>query len=435
MNDILDLGLELIRGTGAEGEIYLEHSAATMIGVLNGRVESLVQRATEGAGIRIFSEGRTAFAFTADLSPEGIARAITSAGAIAPHTKRDEANLLPPAAAAPTGSENRDPGLARIPIAEKMEIARAVERAARAESPAITKVREASYQEFDAVVAIANTRGERTGYDASRCYAGIELAASATEGAQTGSCVGWSLGPRGLDPEGVGREAARRAVRKLGARQPATGRMSVVLDPEAAAGLFGALAVLNGRSLLAGRIGSEVASPCVDLIDDGRISGGFSSAPIDGEGTPTGETVLIRAGRLEGYFHTVFTARRMGVAPTGNGVRGGYGGTPEPSPTNLYLRPTGQTREALLAAAGRGVYVTDWMGLHTIDTITGEFSLGASGLAIEGGELREGLDRMAIAGNVLDLLSSVEAVADDLQFLVAGAGSTVLLRGISVGGA
>src|SRR4029077_18536760 len=124
------------------------------------------------------------------------------------------------------------------------------------------------------------------------------------------------------------------------------------------------------------------------------------------------------------FFQSGFTARKMGVARTGNGVRGSYGGTPDPSPTNLFPRPTGITREALLGSVASGIYVTDWMGLHTINTITGEFSLGASGLAIENGALGGGLDRMAISGNVIDLMKSIEAVATDLVFLVSGGGAT-----------
>ena len=441
-DEIVVLALELFREAGVEGEIYLERSRGTTIAVHDGKTENLVQRSSFGAGLRVLVEGRMAFAFTADLGRDGLARAIATARGIAAHTKRDDANVLPALAGPVPALRNRDAGIADVPIAAKIEIARETEAAARAESPRIQKVREASYQDFDARVWMGSTRGGALTYEASRAYAGIDLAATEGETSQTGSCVGWALGPGGLAPREVGREGARRALRKLGARQPATARTSVVLDPEAAAGLFGALAglfsadaVLKERSLFAGHIGEVVASPAAVLVDDGRISGGCSSSPVDGEGTPTGENVLIEGGRLRGYFHSLFTARKMNVQPTGNGVRGGYGGTPDPSPTNLYLKPTGLSRNALLASVDSGVYVTDWMGLHTVNTTTGEFSLGASGIAIEKGELTSGLDRKAIAGNVIELLKSIEAVADDLAFLVAGGGATTLLRGISVGGA
>jgi len=221
----------------------------------------------------------------------------------------------------------------------------------------------------------------------------------------------------------------------------ASGFPTVVLDPEttasllgAFAGLFSADSVLKGKSALAGRTGETIASPSVTLVDDGGIAGGYSSAPVDGEGTPTGETILIDKGVLRGFLHTAFSARKMGVAPTGNGVRGGYTSAPEPSPTNFYFRPTGIARDALLGSVASGIYLTDLMGLHPVDSTTGHSSLGASGLAIENGRIGQPLDRMAISGNVIDLMRAVEAVATDLTFLVMGGGSTVLLRDISVSG-
>src|SRR5262245_45512303 len=440
--EVLDVALDLLRRGGLDGEIYLERSQGTTIVVHEGKVESLVQRGARGAGVRVFEDGRTAFQFTADLTREGLARAIETARAIAPHTKQDEANALTAIVAEAPALVNHDPAVGETPLSAKMEIARTVERAAKAEDPRIERTRESSYQDFQARIWIANTAGGRVTHDASRCYAGIDLAATEGGASQTGACVGWALGPDGLDPVFVGREAARRGLRKLGATQPRTARTTVVLDPEAAAGLFGALAglfsaeaVLKGRSLFANRLGETVASPAVTLVDDGGIAGGFSSAPVDGEGTPTGENVLISRGVLRGYFHSAFTARKMGVAPTGNGVRGSHTSAPEPSPTNLYLRPTGIAREALLASVGSGLYVTEWMGLHTVNTTTGDFSLGASGVRIESGRMGGGVDRMAISGNVEGLLRSVEAVATDLVFLVQGGGATVLLRDISVGGA
>ena len=138
-----------------------------------------------------------------------------------------------------------------------------------------------------------------------------------------------------------------------------------------------------GRSLFAGRAGQRVASPCVTLVDDGRLPGACDSAPVDGEGTPTAETTLIEDGVLRGFFHSAFTARRMGARPGGNGVRGGYLSAPEPSPTSLLLRPTGVSRDALLGSVASGIYVTEWMGLHDVNTSTGDFSLGATGRAIE----------------------------------------------------
>ena len=220
-----------------------------------------------------------------------------------------------------------------------------------------------------------------------------------------------------------------------------SGRMAVLLSPEVTASLFGELAalfsadaVLKGRSLLAGKAGDRIASSNVTLIDDGRHPEGYASAPVDGEGVASRETVLIDRGVLRGFLQSAYTAARMGTSLTGNALRGDYCSRPHISRTNLYLRPTGVSAEQLLRGVSDGVWVMEVMGLHTINPVTGDFSLGASGLRIESGRLTAPVDRMAIAGNILELLGSVEAVADDLEFLVIGPGATVLLRNLAVSG-
>jgi PmbA protein len=255
--------------------------------------------------------------------------------------------------------------------------------------------------------------------------------------------AGWALGPAGLDPEEVGRRAARKALDKLGSTPGATRRSPVVLDPETVAGLFEALSalfsasrVLKKKSLLAGRLGETVASPAVTLIDDGRRPEAWDLAPVDGEGVPTGEHLLLEEGVLRTFLHDTYTAGRMEAASTGNSQRGGYDHPPRIGVTNLYLRPSGPGREELLRRAAGGLYISEVMGLHTVDPISGDFSVGAAGRLIdpEGG-LAAPVNQLAIAGNVLDLLRSVEAVADDLTFYAGGAGgATTLLGDLMVSG-
>jgi PmbA protein len=145
--------------------------------------------------------------------------------------------------------------------------------------------------------------------------------------------------------------------------------------------------------------------------------------------------MLIEAGELRGFLHSSYTARRMQVEPTGNAMRDSYTSPPRIDSSNLYLKPSGATRRDLMGSVSEGVYVTEAMGLHTIDPITGDFSLGASGREVRGGRLGAPLDRMGIAGNVLQLLGSVLGVADDLRFFPGGhGGSTVLLEGITISG-
>jgi PmbA protein len=204
---------------------------------------------------------------------------------------------------------------------------------------------------------------------------------------------------------------------------------------EALAPAFSARRILKGTSLLAARLGEPVASPAVTLVDEPRLPGGFGAAPADAEGLPTHRTALVEEGRLRGYLHDTYSAAKMGIGRPGNTVRSSYGTPPQIGPTNLLLLPGTEPVEALLSRAGRGVLITELMGLHTVDTVSGDFSLGASGRLLAGGRPGAPVDQLAISGNFLDLLSSIEAVGADLKLFPGGGGApSVLLRELSVAG-
>jgi PmbA protein len=299
MNDdaVIEQALGHFQGHGVEGEIYLERSVSNRIAVHNGAIESLVERRVHGRASASSAGGRARSPSTTDLgepaSPGRRSRRSPSC-----RTRRQIlANVLPSISRASAARQHRSGQT--VSIAEKIEIAREAGRRAPRAPGQRTRERLSGLPRRDHAHEL---RGERIS-QASRCFAGIELAATDGTTSQTGYDVGWALGPGGLDPGGIGREAARRGVRKLGATQPPTARTAVVLDPEAAAGLFGALAplfsadaVLKKKSLLAGRTGETIASTRVTLVDDGSIAGGFASSPVDGEGTPTRETILIDGG-------------------------------------------------------------------------------------------------------------------------------------------
>jgi PmbA protein len=221
--------------------------------------------------------------------------------------------------------------------------------------------------------------------------------------------------------------------------------MAVILDPVAAASFLGVLAgalsaesVLKGRSLLAGRIGQQVAANLVTLIDDGRLIEGPSVAPFDDEGVPTARTLLIEGGFLRGFLHDTYTATKAGERSTGNAGRGGYRTVPGVSPSNLFLEPGEVSPEDLLAQADHGVYVQEVSGLHSgANPISGEFSVGATGLRIQDGTFADPLREMTIASTLLDVLRSVVALGDDLRFPVGGGlgAPTVLISEMTVGGA
>jgi PmbA protein len=294
-------------------------------------------------------------------------------------------------------------------------------------------------------VALASTAGVSAEYFRTDCWCVASAIAERDGDTQTGFSFRVAREPDELDWEAAAREAADRGARLLGATKPGTERLPVILDPWAAAAFLGVLAsglsaeeVQKGRSLLAGQIGEGVAAETVTLVDDGRLADGPASAPFDDEGVPTARTPLIDRGVLRGFLHNTVTARREGSASTGNASRPSYRGVPGVSPTNLLVEPGPDEPDALLARAGRAVYVQEVKGVHSgANPVSGEFSVGASGLRVEGGELGGPLREMTIASTLPEVLRGVEAVGSDVRFLF-GAGAigtpTILVGEMTVAG-
>jgi PmbA protein len=440
---LADRAASILGDLKLEAEFYLEDTMVSAITVASGKVQSLEMKEERGAGIRTFDGGRVGFAYTSDLSPAGVRDAASAARSLAAHTDADAANRLPrpdppPGPAPPDG----DPGVAKVEVYRKTALARAMEEAARSVDPRVTKVREARYGDVVGQVEVRNTSGFARGGGFARIYGSIAVVAEEDDGSQAGYASDYAVKFTDLDPFRIGREAAHRAVDKLGGRRPATCTADVVFDPEAAGSLleafspvFSADQVLKGKSFLAGRLGGRVAAGSLSVVDDGRFPGANRTFPFDGEGLSTDRTILIENGVLKGFLHNAQTAGKMGATPTGNAVRTSYMSLPRVGPTTLYLVPSAQSAAEILEGARDGFHITELMGLHTVDPITGEFSLGASGRRIREGRLGEPVCGVGLAGTVAQFLEAVTAVGSDLRLRPgATAGSTTLISRLSISG-
>ncbi len=435
--------LEVFRDLGLGGEVYAESGHRAKVAVSEGRLESVEEREERGIGLRVFLDGRVGFAFTTDLSPDAVRDAVALAREIAGHSTPDEAWRLPlPEPVPPLPFSNSREWEGSLAMPRRIEMARAIEAAALAVDPRVRRSRQAVVTDVRGDVRVASTAGVDAGYRFSRGVAWVDLAATEDGASQTGYHAEFALASDEIDPLAVGREAARRALLKLGSAPGKTARIPAVLDREVMGGLLDALApafsgrrALKGTSFLARRAGQAVASRAVTLVDDPRLPGGCGSAPADGEGLATHRTVLIEEGELRGYLHDTYSSLKHGSGRAGNALRPSYGGPPQIGPMNLLLLPGESPAEALLERAGRGILITEVMGLHTVDPVTGDFSLGGSGRAIENGRAGAPVDQLAFSGNFLALLSSIEVAGSDLRLFPGGGGSpSVLLRELSVAG-
>jgi len=250
--------------------------------------------------------------------------------------------------------------------------------------------------------------------------------------------VARSLG-RLESPEHVGRVAAERALRRLGARKVKTKSVPVIFDPLVATSILEHIfegvngdSVYRGASFLAGKLGEKIAASGVTVIDDGTMVGGFGTSPFDGEGVPTRRTVVIDQGVLASYLLNTYTAKKLKLKTTGNASRG-LAGTPGIGPGNYFLQPGSRTPQQLIGDVREGLYVTELLGMG-VNLVTGDYSRGASGMWISNGELAYPVEEITVAGNLKDMFMNISEAADDLEFRGSVAAPTLRIDGLTVGG-
>jgi PmbA protein len=410
--------VEAALGAGADdAEAWAEHGVEREIRVYEGAVESLTDAASHGIGIRSFQDGRWGYAYGTDLTDAGLKALAEAAAGAAAVADPDEHAGLPDDFGAAAVDSIASPALAEWDTARKIELALAIEKAARSRD-GISQVEETMYADASGRAALANSRGFSASYESTIAYAWSSAFAGEGSDLMTGLGVGMGRDPGAIDPEAVGGEAAGRALSLVGARQAEGRRCPVVLDPFVAAsfagfigGMLSADAVQRGRSLFADKEGEEIAGPDFVLADDGVHPEGPSTAPFDGEGSPRRRTPLIDDGRLLTFLYDVRTARKGDRSTTGNAGRGSYRTPPSVSTTNLVLEAGAATLEELVARAGDGLYVASVAGLHSgVNPVSGTFSVGATGRLIENGELGRPVREMTIASDLVSMLQSVQAV-------------------------
>ncbi|HHP51484.1 MAG TPA: TldD/PmbA family protein [Moorella mulderi] len=433
--------VERAHAKGALAEAFLVAEESLEVEIRDQEIEALTQAQERGLGLRLIREGRLGFAFTDDFNPASLEELVEEALENSRLTTPDEYNVLPPPSQEYPDIPLWDQEIEAIPVKDKIELAMEIERQARAYDPRVKITESCSYSETRYLVVVNNSLGIEALYRGTQCGASIYLVALEGEEAQTGFGFMYNRYYRNLDPVKIGREGAQRAVRMLGARRISTRRAPVVLDPYVAvsfleflAPALSAEAVQKGKSLFRGKVGHQVASPALTLWDDGLIPGGIGSSPFDGEGVPTQRTPLVLKGELQGFLHNTYTAAKEGRSSTGNASRASFKSPPRIGTTNFYLEPGILSPEDIIREINEGLYLTEVMGMHTANPISGDFSLGASGIWIEKGELARPVRGVAIAGNIIEVLKNVDRVGNDLTFYGSTGSPTLRVAGLTISG-
>jgi len=414
MGEVARAAVAAARARGAsDAEVEVSAAVGQSVTVRRGEVETVEYNRDKGLSVTVYFGKRRGNANTSDLSPEAIEKSVEAACAIARHTAEDAAAGLPDAQRLFRGPLP-DLDLFHpwgLSVEEAIELARRTEAAALAVDRRITNSEGATVSASDSDFVLANSLGFEAGFASSKSSIGCGVVAEDRNGMQRDYWYTTHRDPGELEgAESVGRIAGERTVRRLGARRVPTGQAPVLFDANIAASLLGHfVSAASGSNLyrhssfLIGRLGTEVFAPHVEIVEDPHRRGELASAYFDAEGVATRARAVVEHGVLGGWFLSSYSARKLGLETSGNA-----GGN-----HNLIVTPGERDFAGLMQLMDRGLLVTDLMG-QGVNPVTGDYSRGATGFWIEGGEIRFPVEEVTIAGNLADMFRGIVAVGSDV---------------------
>jgi len=409
-----------------------------------GEVETLKESGSKGIGVRVFFGKRAASTYSSDLTPAGIKQLVESALALAKITSEDPFAGIPEAS--DLGKLEDDLGLYyedvySLSTADRIDYARRAEKAAMDADPRIVNSEGGTFDAAIGYKVLANSHGFVGDYQRSYCSVSAVPIAQ-VEGSAMQRDYWYSVAntlKKLESPEEVGKIAAQRTLRRIGARKVKTQKVPIVFERTVAGALIGHIfeavngdSVYRGASFLSGKLNEKVAGDNIQVIDDGTMPGGFGTSPFDSEGIPSRKTVVLENGVLKSYLLNTYTAKKLGLKTTGNASRG-LAGTPGIGPGNFFLKPGTKSMQEIIGDIKEGLFVTEFLGFG-VNLVTGDFSRGASGLWIENGELTFPVEEITVAGNLKDMFFNISEIGSDLEFRSSIASPTLRIEGMTVAG-
>lgn len=445
MSELLALAEQVVARaqSGEQVEAYVSRGTETSVRVYEGAVEQFTSAQSEGIGVRVIREGRTGFAYAGTLDARVIDEVLADARDNVQFGTPDEyAALASPDGVAKSPLVLWDERLASFGTDDKVRLAIDLDRMTRSGDSRI-RVESADYSDGAGEAAVATSTGIRASGRENGCY--VSVSTLADDNGETMTGFGFAVGrdPASLDLDRAAREAVERATRLLGAGKPTSRRTTVVLDPFVTAQFLGVISatvngesVAKGRSLFRDRLGDTVASSLITLVDDPTDPRAYTATEVDGEGLAARRNLIIDNGVLNTFVHSSYSARRLGTTSTGNAVRGGFRGTPGCGCIAMQLVPGTRSAEEIIGDIDDGVLIQMVQGLHSgVNTVSGDFSTGASGLTIRNGSLAEPVREFTIASTLQRMLLDVAELGNDLEWLpMRATGLSMVIRDVTVSG-
>jgi len=432
----------LSRSPGAEFEIFFSQKKVVSIAIKDSQIDHFCSSREIGLALRVLRKGRLGFAYLFGPTTEGLVLLADRAIELANQADKDPLYSFPSAGrSAITDLELFDRNLATISEKDKVNHVKEMEHTALKADPRVKKARKAEYEEVTNYVSLTNSSGLDLEKEGTRIALSLMVLAEENGSSE----MGWEFGSArfytDLDPIKIGLSAAKRGLEMLGSRQISTRTCPAVLENRTVVDLLGVWSssffgenVYKGKSFLRDKLNQIISSPKIELTDDGLYPRGLGSAPFDDEGTSQRKTILIKEGKLLTFLFDRYWSKKMGSQLTGNSVRAQISSPPSTSVSNLFITPGSLSFDELLIKMDNGFLINELMGVHMVDPVSGELSLGASGMWVEKGEPVFPVKGVTISGTIYDLFSAVQELGNDLRFLGRIGAPTLLVKEIIVSG-
>jgi PmbA protein len=446
--DLKEIAADVVRramqgGATAAEAVAMDGSEFSTV-VRLGEVETLKESGSKAIGVRVFFGQRAASTYSSDLTSEGVKQLVDSALALAKITSEDPFAGIPEPAQLGKLEGDLDlyyDDVYSLSTADRIDYARLAEKAALDADPRIVNSEGGT---FDAAIdykVLANSHGFVGDYQRSYCsVSAVPIAQVEGSSMQRDYWYSVAMTLKKLEsPEEVGKIAAQRTLRRIGARKVKTAKVPIVFENTIARALVGHIfeavngdSIYRGASFLAGKLDQKIAGDNINVVDDGTLRGGFGTSPFDSEGVPSRKTVVVENGVLKSYLLNTYTAKKLNLQTTGNASRG-LAGTPGIGPGNFFLQPGARSLQEIIGDIKEGLFVTEFLGFG-VNLVTGDFSRGASGLWIQNGELTYPVEEITVAGNLKDMFFNIAEIGNDLEFRGAIASPTLRIDGMTVAG-
>ncbi len=438
---MIDIVLDMIKRGKAQGLVYEVKSTSKSVSSSAEGLERIQEKISEGMGIIVIKDGRKAFVSVASPDEEKLKNAVDQALQMVKFVEPDDGNVISSESELEPIPGLYDPSVESEDLSHLKDLSMEMVKTAMEYDPRVKFVRSASVSVSVEEYRVVTTEGVDKSVKISRASSSIMCSAVDESGGSMGYSTRIGRNVDEISPRSVAEMAAEQAVSGLGAEVEKTGVYDIVLDPDVVATLFffayqpfsGENVFKKSSFLKVEDIGKRLFSEKLSILNDPRDPKLVGSIPFDSEGTNTRRFYVVENGILKSFFHNLYSAKKLGMEPTGNAFSRSFRSVPAIDPVNLKLEANA-TREEILSSVERGIYVVHMMGVHTMDPVSGRFSVQIAGHMIENGGLTKPIRGMALSGYLKDFLSNVEMVGDDYVHYGPVSGSTVLVREMNVGG-